>query len=138
MQSEMIKREKVAGQSSVVSPEEQNPQELSQFEVTLRPKALEEYIGQAEIKRNITQVGDLNYWNWESIHNQDRSPIVLITAFFRSGLLIIFATFALIFHWVEFGVPCETLKVWLFRIDLGLIALGTVVALRMAFRRIKG
>lgn len=45
----MIKRE----ESRVISPKVDS-QELSQFEQTLRPKTLAEYIGQKEIKRNLT------------------------------------------------------------------------------------
>ncbi|MFA6520830.1 MAG: Holliday junction branch migration DNA helicase RuvB [Candidatus Gracilibacteria bacterium] len=45
----MIEREE---QKRVISPEA-DPQEFSQFEQTLRPKTLKEYIGQKEIKKNL-------------------------------------------------------------------------------------
>lgn len=49
----MIKRETTEQEERVVTPPNDS-QDFSQFELTLRPQTLKDYIGQQEIKRNLT------------------------------------------------------------------------------------
>lgn len=50
----MIKREKADSRSrAVTAGTEADSQEFAQFELTLRPKTLQEYVGQTKIKRNL-------------------------------------------------------------------------------------
>jgi hypothetical protein len=91
-----------------------------------------------EIKGRITKKDDTNYWHWENWHNGKGTLILLVTAFFRSGLLIIFAFLSLLIYLFQFGWPDSNIKWALFAADLVLLGTAISVAIFMANKRLRG
>jgi hypothetical protein len=91
----------------------------------------------SKIKEKITDSEDSGYWNWENWHDTKVSIILHMTAFFRSGLLIIFSVISVIIYVNKFGWPDSTTRWWLFVVDLLLLFWAVYIAFSMANKRFR-
>jgi hypothetical protein len=65
-----------------------------------------------KLKEEISFEDDQSYWGWETFHAKEQPWELLVTGFFRAGLLIIFSVLALLSYYSFFGWPISPLR-WL-------------------------